>query len=256
VGLGCELDLVDSGEYASLTWLWSQLPWERTRALRLLNVLTRRQLDALANAELAAGRGDAIPQPPYDYWYSGSFKAEPPYALQEVINVPGIVEVDWQSERNDRVHRYTAMVAFRRGVRLCLLLEAWKLRHGALPKTLDELVGADLDHVPIDPYTGTPFRYVREGLKIPLRWVQFVPSSTNVVPANVPFVWSAGERVIKAPEELPPAEQTPDGWQKRPDYANYLINDDPWSGNRPLRSPRSEYDVWESGWPFPMATPP
>ncbi|MGA2258086.1 MAG: hypothetical protein ABSG53_25760, partial [Thermoguttaceae bacterium] len=239
------------GEFASLTWLWSQLPWERARALRLLNVLTRRQLDALANVELAAGRGDAIRQPPHGYNPSQSFRAEPPYALQGVINVPGIGEVDWQANLDDRIHRYTAMVAFRRGVRLCLLLEAWKLRHGALPKTLAELVGADLEHVPIDPYKGTPFRYVRDGLKISILPYQSY-FSLRTIPANAPFVWSAGERVIyRAPEEL-----GPEGWQKRPDYADYLINDNPWSENRSLRSPRSEYDVWEVGWPFPIATPP
>ncbi|MGO9107899.1 MAG: ABC transporter permease [Thermoguttaceae bacterium] len=245
---------VTSGEFASLTWFWSRLPWERTRALRLLNVLTRRQLDALDNVELAAGRGDAIAQPRV-YWYSyssPSFQAERPYALQEAIRVPDIAEVDWQSELDDRIRRYTAMVTVRRGVRLSLLLEAWKLRHGALPKTLAELVGADLDHVPIDPYTGTPFRYVRDGLKICLLRCQCHFFSLHTIPANAPFVWSAGDRVIyRAPEEL-----VPGGWQKGPDDANYLINDNPWSENRFLRTPHSEYDVWEAGWPFPIATPP
>jgi len=238
------------GEFASLTWLWSQLPWERMRALRLLNVLTRRQLDALANVELAAGRGDAIPQPPHGSWYpsrSPSFLAEPPYFLQEAINVPGIAEVDWQSNLDNRIRRYTAMTAFRRGVRLSLVLEAWKLRHGTLPKTLDELVGADLDHVPIDPYTGTPFGYVRDGLKIPLPWIQSHVSS-SIIAANVPFVWSAGERVVyETPEEL-----APEGRQKGPDYVNYKIIFNLWSENHFFRSPHSEYDVWEAGWPFPI----
>ena len=248
-GYEARIGRYSGGEYSSLTWLWSLLPWERSRALRLLNVLTRRQLDALENVELAAGRGDAIPQPPYGYGRSQLFRAEPPYALQGVINVPGIAEVDWQSERNDRIHRFTAMVAFRRGVRLCLLLEAWKLRHGALPKTLDELVGADLERVPIDPYTGTPFRYFRDGLKISLRWFQSdIPSSTNDIPASLPFVWSAGERIVyEAPEEL-----ILEGWKKGPDYANYRINVDLWSENRFLRAPHSEYDVCEAGWPIPV----
>ena len=34
---------------------------------------------------------------------------------------------------------YVAQVAARRAVRVVLALEAWKLKHGSLPKTLDEL---------------------------------------------------------------------------------------------------------------------
>ena len=54
-----------------LTWLWSQLPWERTRALRLLNVLTRQQLAELADIQAAAARGEAIRRPPVG-WTSES----------------------------------------------------------------------------------------------------------------------------------------------------------------------------------------
>jgi hypothetical protein len=48
----------------------------------------------------------------------------------------------------------------RRATVIVLALEAWKAKHGKLPRTLDELVGAYLDKLPLDPYSGGPYRYV------------------------------------------------------------------------------------------------
>jgi hypothetical protein len=222
-----------------LTWLWWQFPSERTRAFRLLNVLTRRELDELANAEKAARRGEAIRRPPLKSFAS---EVELPYALHEAVHVPPI-EVPRHYEQDDRIRTYMAMVAFHRGVRLSLLLEAWKIRHGTLPRTLDELVGPDLDRVPIDPFTGAPFRYVRDGLGISLRWHQQVTYVGYLyhfgqIEANVPFVWSAGARVVYTA----PGEGEKEG--------RYKIIEDP---DRPQGVyPRSEYDLWERGWPFPV----
>ena len=171
--------------------------------MRLLNVLTSQQLAELADIQAAAASGDAIRRPPYrrSYYSSedGPFTSqELPYVLHEEVHVPPI-KGPLQYEQDDRIRCYTAIVASRRGVRLSLLLEAWKLRHGSLPKTLDELVGPDLDRLPIDPYTGAPFRYVRDGVGIPLRWDIYVGSSyffSGKIAAKVPFIWSAGPKVI------------------------------------------------------------
>ena len=43
-------------ELLPLTYLWSHLPWERTRAVRLLGVLTRRELDQLAKVQAETAR--------------------------------------------------------------------------------------------------------------------------------------------------------------------------------------------------------
>jgi hypothetical protein len=224
-----------------MTAIWSRLPWERARAFRLLNVLTRRQLDGLAAIEAAAQHGMVILPPPY-----GGYKGptEVPYAWHNGIHVPPI-EGALQWEQDSRIHCYTAMVAFRRGVRLSLLLQAWKLRHGGLPKNLDELVGPDLDQVPIDPFTGAPFRYVREGVAIPFRSYAHNLSFhyCSEISAGVPFVWSAGPKVVfKGLEQ----------GQRDPSFNNYNIIDDLWSMHPHYRSAESDYDVWEAGWPIPV----
>jgi hypothetical protein len=49
-----------------------------------------------------------------------------------------------------------------RVTRLMLLLRAWKAEHGRLPESLDALVPAQVDAVPLDPFDGRPIRYDRE----------------------------------------------------------------------------------------------
>jgi hypothetical protein len=207
-------------------------------------MLTRRQLDELAGVELAAREGEMIRQPPdYQGYPSRLFNREAPYALQEAINLPGIAILDWQARRDDRIRRYTEMAAFRRAVRLCLLLEAWKLRHGKLPGDLNELVGPDLDRVPIDPFTGTHFGYFPEGLIIPLHWHQALDHNfRGVIEEKTPFVWSAGERVRYGSSKYYDIGHDA--------YWKYMIPDDFYGGNRVWREPSSDYDVWEAGWPF------
>ena len=106
------------------------------------------------------------------------------------------------------------------------------------------MVGPDLDHVPIDPFTGVPFRYLRDGLGIPLGWRQFAYNefASGVIAAKVPFIWSAGERIVYK------------GYGKQDEdfLYDYRINDHFWSDTRDLRRADSEYDVWEAGWPFPV----
>lgn len=53
-------------------------------------------------------------------------------------------------------------IAARRGItETFLALRAWQIRHGKYPETLGELVGHDLDALPLDPFSGRPFGYVR-----------------------------------------------------------------------------------------------
>ena len=84
----------------------------------------------------------------------------------------------------------------RREVRLMLAIEASKLQHGRMPKTLDELVGPYLKDLPHDPYTGEPFRYFPEGLSGPSGLgLSRRQSPTVTLEAHTPFLWSAGTRV-------------------------------------------------------------
>ena len=130
-----------------------------------------------------------------------------------------------ESAQAGRIHHYTDLLALRRGIRLSLLLEAWKLRHGSLPKSLDELIGPDLDHVPIDPFTGMRFRFVRDGVGIPMPWRLYDVnlSAGGEIDAHVPFVWSAGPRVSYSALQDRPGDLSLD---------RYYITDNIWYENQ------------------------
>lgn len=49
-----------------------------------------------------------------------------------------------------------------RGARLVLALQRYERTQGRMPERLDELAPAWIEAVPLDPYDGRPFRYVRE----------------------------------------------------------------------------------------------
>ena len=51
-----------------------------------------------------------------------------------------------------------------RATSIILALEAWKLRQGELPGSLDDLVGSELDTVPLDPLWAEPFLYYPAGI--------------------------------------------------------------------------------------------
>ncbi len=125
---------------SSSTWLWSRLPWERARALRLLNWLTRRQFDELTSIHEAAQRGKAIPRPPENVFHG---PRELDYALREEIRLPPL-EGPTAYEQDDRIRRYAEAMGERRVIRRSLLLQAWTLQHGSPPKNVEEL--EQLDH--------------------------------------------------------------------------------------------------------------
>ncbi len=243
------------------TMLWFHLPWEGERALRLLNLTTRSQLDALSQAERAArngsmmaGRSDLLRslESPYYYWYEES---EPAYALRTQIQIPPIAYDAGWGEIN-LVPHYTALETSRRAVRLLLALEAWKLEHSSLPETLDELVGPCLDRLPVDAYSGRPFRYFRDGLELPLRWNQphegqsWQPDClSGTIAPKTPFIWAAGAKVCY---ELPASGQSPDASGEEHEenvLEQYRVYTHVGHRGEFLR-PSSEHDVWEAGWPF------
>jgi hypothetical protein len=238
----------------TLTMIWVHLPWDRTRALRLLNVLTRSELDVLREAE----ERDREDRPIWWPWWLVRQSHERdffPYVLRTQICLPpfsanigsnaGIWMVRWS----------TRTECLRRATRLLLALEAWKLQHGALPETLDQLVGPCLDRLPVDPYSGKPFRYFRNGLGVPLRypWLPYTfwgPHDPTVA-AHVPFFWSLGEHVEYAEQRALGREV----WSKNEVVLQrYMVVSE--NGRSP-HGPYSEYELWNSGWPFriPDAAP-
>jgi hypothetical protein len=249
----------------TLSLLWMRLPWERARALRVLDRVTRRQLDRLAAAERTSRRGEAIQQPPRgprpytDPWYR---EMDFPYALQTEVHVPPVCYA-LTSMQDEMVRAFTAIETARRATRLLLAIEAWKIQHGSLPKTLDQLVGPCLDRLPADPYSGVSFRYFRGGLPDSFRWSQpmlvrfwyFQPAQSardfigGTIAAGTPLVWSTGEKVHYGP---PPAKGA---------AAQYWLDRDDDEANaygrafapaHYYRETNSTFEIWSSGWPFPI----
>jgi hypothetical protein len=225
---------------------WLHLPWEHARALRMLNYHTQFQLVELSNAEQAARNGQRFPcSSPWSAVPESRFGPQRPYTWIDVVvhGSPFIYPPRLQQVNTAR--DYTTMETSRRAVRLILALEAWKLQHGSLPKTLDELVGPCLDRLPVDPCSGMSFRYLRDGLKIPLQWNQPLPLAWNQtiactvsghVAANVPFIWTAGAYLNETGRRDNVAEE----------YEVFAVPGGPPGFHRP----HSEYEVWSAGWPF------
>jgi hypothetical protein len=74
-----------------------------------------------------------------------------------------------------------------------LALEAYRLEHGVLPATLDELTGPYVSKLPRDPYSGDSFRYFPHG--IPHRLTNN-RSGDGPIPADTPFLWSCGALLL------------------------------------------------------------
>ena len=137
---------------------------------------------------------------------------------------------------------YTATVASHRAVRVVLALEAWKLKHGSLPKSLAQLVGPYLDRLPIDPYTGESFPVLsrRDRAFSTLGTIVLSPQHTHQY-----AVYLVRRGLVAL------------AWNRDPTKArNVLEKYQVYTGTGYQRgewhTPQSEYDVWESGWPFPI----
>ena len=94
--------------------------------------------------------------------------------------------LDWERHR---LAREVLEAATRRRAPggLLLRIQACRQLVGKMPETLDGLVSPtyDLDHLPIDPYTGEPFRYFPEGLPIamvPLEQRNWFEPATTIKP--------------------------------------------------------------------------
>jgi hypothetical protein len=214
--------------------LWARLlPWEQARTLRVLNELTDMNLDTLRRVELAVTQHYDVPQELLGLISLGGNYYGPTrgYTLQNTIHGHFLyLTAKWHI-----VRAFNWMETRRRVVRLLMALEGWKVEHGELPGTLDDLVGPYLDRLPVNPCSGEPFRYFAEGLPMPLKWTDRY-QLTKEIEAGRPFVWSTGSQVrISRPDE--------DDVVSR-----YWIYD----CRSRLHEPTSEHDVWQSGWLFPL----
>ncbi len=198
-------------------------PWEVTRARRAID---HRTADALS--------GNVSPE--YIYPVAGPDRRWYEYRR----TTPLLSDFNWQSAEELTASALQAETR-RRATLVLLALEAWKAEHGELPESLDPLVGTYLEELPIDPYRDEPFEYVPQGLPLAIE-----PSTYHyqavfyvAIPTNQPFLWSSGP--ILRPQDSDAADF----------HRKYVIyGGENWTAWNSYRWPRSEYEVWQAGWPF------
>ncbi len=120
-------------------------PWERQRARRLC-----RRLFA---EEIAEARQEPWERPRPDPVRSRS--------IAEVLRETPLARLVFPATESVQ-SALDREVENRRALDLALALRSWQLGHGGeAPATLEALVPAELDRLPLDPYSGKPFGYTR-----------------------------------------------------------------------------------------------
>ena len=152
------------------------LPRERARLLRIVDQLARYDLERARGAEVAVRAGRRIPvvrdanaacrEHPAGRWLRTTCSYFDPDKLM--------------AGSHDAEQCLARMEDLRRTTRVMLAIEAWKLEHGRLPDSLDDVVGKDLSGTAVNPISKRPFGYLPHG----------VPMEMDGIPAGTPFIWS------------------------------------------------------------------
>jgi MFS family permease len=189
--------------------LW-RLPWERDRALRMLNQLTAKALtQCQVTEEAEKNYGDAAPLPSA-VAVPSEMDREPTYDLVRNMVRPWIsTVVGGVNQENGIQNEYLAIETWRRATLLIMALEAWKLDHGDLPKSLEDLEGKYLNRLPTNPFNGFTFDYAPKGI------ADYLVSSTprffdQTLAPRRPFLacgtWSAPAHSLVSEDDPKPPE--------------------------------------------------
>jgi hypothetical protein len=211
--------------------LWIKLmPWEGDRALRLTNLLTQTAFARLTEMRAALGfrpGEEEAPRPIAGFCLPRRYAAVPGEFFQTrarhyweqtrghedqwlETTVPGLESMGVRGV--DLARRLAWFETDRRATIIVLALEAFRLEHGNLPKSLYELAGNYLDFLPLDPYSGRDFVYFAGGVTADLFEAEVYasdikayadvatrawrdPDRSSPVELGVPGIWSTGPDV-------------------------------------------------------------
>jgi hypothetical protein len=262
--------------------LWSTLmPWENNRALRLLNIITqvglnRLGLESMVLANQDSGlvfenAGSALAEFADDFWMNRWRDRYNDFAVIGDSTNPGGMTSrpilaselgNWMSTTSPNLFAFASfgarmgrelveVEALKRGTMLVLAIEAYRLDHGELPKSLDDLRGAYLDHLPIDPFSGLQFRYFPEGVpmddpsqELVQDWGSVVNGVRQQVELGKPCVWCTGPE-LSVQTYNPRYDSGTEGGPSQVLYY-YLRGDYP-QNYLPKRA------IWSRGFWFPFA---
>ncbi len=239
--------------------LWPKLmPWEMYHGQRVLNQMTARGLKCLdlMRKALAEGHGVADYLPTVPSWYSDDQLYMPydwldaQYGRQnEPYWLPSITPDLWSTAALDRAaaRGLAEFEAFRRGTILILALEAYRCEHGQLPGSLDALVGAYLDELPLDPYSGNEFCYFRNGIPAvatPFAANELTQAGHGLRPivAEQPCAWCTGPEL----RAVPIHGKFTVSRLKCDEIAYYYLR------QQRRATPLRNHDAWQRGFFFPL----
>ena len=154
-------------------------PWERARAIRALNKLTAAEIAFCRELDAAMAAGAA--EPPYPN-IDGTRRLSRDTVTYELVSE--MLSFYCRSGRPLRYEKY------HRACQLILAIEAWRLDHGSLPISLDQLTGKYIERLPVDPYDGRQFGYYPKGLSYRVEWnfIDGAEEYNRVMEPGQPFV--------------------------------------------------------------------
>jgi ABC-type transport system involved in multi-copper enzyme maturation permease subunit len=185
---------------AYLTFIANELPWERTRALRAIDVITQENLHDAEQLSAYLNRAAAINDVhlTLQRWIGDSWSQQNPQfedASNRWLFTPAATSYLVRDEYLARVplqafyHQLCDIETCRRATQLTIALALYHHAHDYFPDTLATLVPMYIEPEPLDPYSGRSFIYVPQGLDLELAGNGF----DNVSPGT-PFFYSIGIR--------------------------------------------------------------
>jgi hypothetical protein len=175
-------------------WAWWPA-WERQRIERLLNHATQASLAGQARRAAKVQVGSV------DRW------DELPWLIPEVVRFsestwfPDTCRYVAAGYMSDSLLERTVNC---RGTQILIALADWRREHGALPDSLESLVGPYFSRLPVEPITGQAFLYFPQGIPEeigPPRFAGFFADESELpvlVPVGRPFLWSPGGKRLVA----------------------------------------------------------
>jgi hypothetical protein len=181
---------------AFLAYLANELPWERRRALSVLDQITwRNTREAIALTTLVV---DAKPSGSGLNWMRRFLRSQydgipPAWELTEpelMTSYLAVMEYRTRVPMPELNRAFLDNVVFRRVTLFRVALARYRLDHDRYPSLLAALVPDYLSEMPLDPYSRQEFQFEPAGIDMPLQ--VHLGERKEPIPANTPLLWSVG----------------------------------------------------------------
>ncbi len=253
------------GASSAQLMLWARLmPWERDRALRMLNLVAEAAATRLKLVKSALHSGQSVMEFLPERYNAGNdlftFSSQGETWGEKVRLVAQFkttplarsigIDVNWFSEE------LAAFDAARRGTMLTLAIEAYRLEKGHVPPALEDLVGEYFDALPHDPYSGLDYVYFPAGPPPPVdpqeaaKWLSI--RENWPLADGQPSLWCTSRQLVakKLPDEPEDSRSQASGLSATPEAQRvYYVEMNRYS-NEPLSLFR--YRAWALGMWFPV----